>query len=90
MGSFPSAHGPRKGQTLFPQPLWSFWPVPTLASGMYWLSQAAVLPWGVSLPLALVGLALVASGGGHVGFHAAGGSTWHDDCLVRWLDALPR
>lgn len=33
---------------------------------------------------------VVASGGGHVGFHAAGGSTWHDDCLVRWLDALPR
>lgn len=51
---------------MFPQPLWSFWAVPTLAAGVYWISQAAVLPWGGALPVALVGFALVASGGGQL------------------------
>lgn len=30
--------------------------------------------------------AVLATGGGHVGFHAAGGTTWHDDCLAHWLE----
>lgn len=28
--------------------------------------------------------------GGHVGFHIAGGGTWHDACLLRFLDRLER
>jgi len=30
--------------------------------------------------------AVVTPGGGHVGFHAKGGITWHDACLAQWLE----
>ncbi|HSK42234.1 MAG TPA: alpha/beta fold hydrolase [Arenibaculum sp.] len=31
---------------------------------------------------------VLANGGGHVGFHGADGTTWHDQCLSRFLDRL--
>lgn len=32
--------------------------------------------------------AVVASGGGHVGFHVPGGVSWHDAALALWLEAV--
>lgn len=33
-------------------------------------------------------LPILSRRGGHVGFHLAGGGTWHDACLVRFLEGL--
>ncbi len=51
---------------MFPQSRWPIWSAPTLVAGLFWISTAAEASLPLSLPLWIVGSALLASGGGQL------------------------
>ena len=51
---------------MFAQSRWSIWAAPTLGAGLSWISQAASLSLLPALPLWIVAILLVTSGGGQL------------------------